>query len=56
MENKGRSKATVETTSRALKRTSKNADINNPDTVEQYIARLKITDGSKRILCNAYAT
>ena len=54
MENKGKSPYTIETTSKALRKLAKNADLNNTEAVERYIARLETTDAYKAILCTAY--
>lgn len=56
MENKGKSPQTIESVGKALRKFAKNTDINNPDAVEKYIAKLKVRNGYKRSLCNAYKT
>lgn len=53
MENKGKVQQTIETVSKARK-LGKKADLNKPEQVERVIAKLTVTDGYKRILCNAY--
>jgi hypothetical protein len=54
MENKGKNPYTIETTSKALRKLGKNADLNNTEAVERYIAKLETTDAYKAILCLAY--
>ena len=62
MENKGKSNYTIDSTRKALNKFAKFAKLNNPESVEKYIARIKLkngepaTDGYKRNLCNAYKT
>ena len=55
MKNKGRSDYTIKSTSKALTRLSENADLNNPDEIEQFIANIEnISNGYRKNLCLAY--
>ena len=49
MKNKNRSDYTIKSTSKALTRINKNADLNKPDEVEQFIANIvNISTGYKK--------
>ena len=56
LENKGRSKQTIESVSKALRKMGKFSDINNPESVEKFIAKLQVSDSYKASLCGAYMT
>ena len=53
---KGNAKAynTIANTAKALRRLDKDADLNNPEQVKQYIANMQVSDGYKKNLCVAY--
>jgi hypothetical protein len=54
MKNSGKSDYTTKFTSKALSFLSKHTDLNNPETVKQFIANLQTTNGYKKNLCLAY--
>jgi len=54
MKNQNKSNYTITTTDKALITISKNADINDPEQVKQFIANLNVSNGYKKILCTAY--
>jgi integrase len=54
MEKNARSKYTINFTSKALEFLAKHADLNQPEQVKAFIARLTSADGYKRNLCIAY--
>jgi len=55
MKNDGRSDYSIEWTDKALTHLSKHADLDNPDTVKQFIAnKQNVTEGYKKNLCLAY--
>ena len=55
LKNDGQAETTIESHARRLKRIAQNADINNPETVKQYIANLACTNTYKMILTKTYA-
>ena len=55
MKNKNRSDYTIKATSKALTRINENANLNDPEEVELFIANIKnISNGYKKNLCIAY--
>ena len=54
MKNQNRSDYTIQFTSKALITISKQADLNNPEQVKQFIANLQTSNGYKKNLCLAY--
>jgi len=54
MKNNAKADCTIRTTSKALKRLSKNADLHNPEQVKAYIASLHVCKGTKNNLCIIY--
>jgi len=54
MKNNNKSDYTIKFTDKALTYLSKHADLDNPETVKQFIAGLRTSDGYKRNLCISY--
>jgi integrase len=55
LKNKNRSDYTIKTTNKALTRINENANINDPEKVEQFISNIKnVSNGYKKLLCLAY--
>lgn len=54
MKNQNKSRYTITTTDKALQLISKNADLNDPEAVKNYIANKNVSNGYKKILCTAY--
>jgi len=54
MKNQNKSRYTITTTDKALQLISKNADLNDPEAVKNYIANKNVSSGYKKILCTAY--
>jgi integrase len=55
LKNDGQAETTIQSHAKRLKRIAKFADINNPETVKQYIANLDCTNTYKMILTKTYA-
>jgi len=54
MKNIGKAESSIKFVDKALTYISKNADLNEPETVKQFIAKLQTKNGYKRNLCIAY--
>ena len=54
LQKQGKAKATIKNVSKALKVLAKNCNLNKPEQVRGYIARLDRKNGYKRQLCYAY--
>jgi len=54
MKNNGKADATIKATDKSLTQISQYADLNNPETVKQYIANKNVANGYKNALCLAY--
>jgi len=54
MKNNGKSDYTIKAVDKSLKHIAKHADLDNPDTVKQFIADKQVTDGTKKNLIFAY--
>ena len=54
MENEGKSDYTIESTTKALRCLAKHADLNNPESIEHFIAKYSCSNSYKRNLCVAY--
>jgi integrase len=54
MKNEGRADETIKSTSKSLTQISQYADLNNPETVKQYIAQKDVSNAYKKALCQAY--
>lgn len=54
MKNNNKSDYTIRFTDKALTYISRNADLNNPEAVKQFIAGLEVSNGYKKNLCYAY--
>jgi integrase len=54
LKKQGLSKYTIENTNKKLKVLAKHCNLNNPETVREFIAKFDRKDGYKRALCYAY--